>query len=319
MTGTSIDTARIPLELRPAVQGIAQGAVALAAAIRSPDGGAVPPTPAAADPLFRGALQGADLRWYASGIHAQPVMMQPQGRFALALDPLDGAADLLDNVAVGTFFAIYPAEADADASVLRPVRQQIAAGYVMHGPRCDMMLTFGDGVQHYALDPKAGRFRLLTGRQIMPDNAFEFAIDASNYRHWSRPIRAYIDDCLAGAEGPREANFSMRWTGSLVADTHRTLTRGGIFLCPSDARRGHERGRLGLLFHCAPIAFLTEQAGGHATDACDPILERRTETLHQHAPLVFGAARKVARVAAYHDLPPAEVSALFGHRGLFRG
>lgn len=271
-----------------------------------------------ADEMFCTALRGAGVRWLASEEQEQALALDPQGSLAVAIDPLDGSSNIDTNVSIGTIFSIYPAEDTAEASFLRPTRQQIGAGYVIYGPRCAMMVSFGDGVQQYLLDPDTGAFRLVDGRLTMPDCSFEFAINASNYRHWSRPIRAYIDDCVAGIEGPRETNFNMRWIASLVAETHRILTRGGIFLYPSDARKGYERGRLRMLYECAPIAFLIEQAGGRATDACEPILDQAATALHQRTPLVFGSAEKVARVAAYHDLPETEVSALFGHRGLFR-
>ena len=153
----------------------------------------------------------------------------------------------------------------------------------------------------------------------LPAESSEYAINASNYRHWPAPIRAYIDDRVAGTEGPLEHDFNMRWIASLVAETHRILTRGGIFLYPGDARKGYEKGRLRLLYECAPIGFLIEQAGGRATDGIDPILDARPDGLHARTPFVFGSANKVARVVTYFDLPEKETSALFSERGLFRG
>lgn len=152
----------------------------------------------------------------------------------------------------------------------------------------------------------------------IPPQSSEFAINASNYRHWTKPVRAFIDDCIAGSEGPRGRNFNMRWVASLVAETHRIMTRGGVFLYPSDDRPGYEKGRLRLLYECAPIAFVVEQAGGRATDGCDPVMGKAATELHERTPFVFGSSEKVARVATYHDLPDTEVSALFGSRGLFR-
>ncbi|MFN6980164.1 MAG: fructose-bisphosphatase class I, partial [Gemmobacter sp.] len=137
------------------------------------------------------------------------------------------------------------------------------------------------------------------------------------YRVWSRPIRAYVDDLVAGEDGPRGRNFNMRWVASLVAETHRILMRGGIFLYPADSRRGYEHGRLRMVYECAPIAMLVEQAGGSATDGRTRILDLVPEGLHARSPFVFGSAEKVARVAAYHDLPETETSPLFGKRGLF--
>ena len=173
-------------------------------------------------------------------------------------------------------------------------------------------------MQHYVLDPDTHAFVLINPAKRIPEGASEFAINASNYRHWTKPVRAYIDDCLAGDTGPRGRNFNMRWVASLVAETHRILTRGGIFLYPADTRKGYERGRLRMVYECAPIAMIMQQAGGHATDGCDAILRQTAASLHARTPFVFGTSDKVDRVAAYHDLPEQEVSALFGTRGLFR-
>ena len=202
---------------------------------------------------------------------------------------------------------------------MRPVQEQVAAGYFIYGPQTALMVTFGAGTLLYILDPVDGMFRLVTGAVHVPGQSREFAINASNYRHWPKAIRAYIDDCLAGEEGPRSQNYNMRWVASLVAETHRIIARGGIFLYPSDDRAGYRHGRLRLLYECAPIAMLVEQAGGKATDGCEPILSKVAIELHGRTPFVFGSAEKVDRVAAYHDLPDQENSALFGSRGLFRG
>jgi len=180
------------------------------------------------------------------------------------------------------------------------------------------VITFGSAILYFILDPKTRCFVQAEFRQDIPSASTEFAINASNYRHWSAPVRAYIDDCFAGAEGPREQNFNMRWVASLVAETHRILIRGGIFLYPSDRRKGYESGRLRTVYECAPIALLIEQAGGRATDGCDAILGQAPQSLHERSPFVFGSSDNVEIVAAYHDLPENEASALFSARGLFR-
>ncbi|WP_414694076.1 class 1 fructose-bisphosphatase [Paracoccus sp. (in: a-proteobacteria)] len=329
MTATNIDAASIPSAFLPVMQALAASGGALEQLIRrggdlgrlvgtNSDGDGQKALDVIADDLFCKALAGAGVRWLASEEQEEALELDPQGTLAVAIDPLDGSSNIDANISIGTIFSIYPAEATAEASFLRPVSQQLAGGYIIYGPRCAMMVSFGDGVQHYALEPETNVFRLVTPRQVMPDCSFEFAINASNYRHWSRPVRAYIDDCLAGIEGPRETNFNMRWIASLVAETHRILIRGGVFLYPSDGRKGYERGRLRMLYECGPIAFLVEQAGGRATDSCEPILDQHVRALHQRTPFVFGSAEKVARIAAYHDLPETEISALFGNRGLFR-
>jgi fructose-1,6-bisphosphatase I len=271
-----------------------------------------------ADEAFVQALTGSAVRYYASEEQETVQEMDPAGSLALAIDPLDGSSNIEVNVSIGTIFGIYPAAATGEASFLRPGRELVAAGYAIYGPQCCLVVSFGDGVRKYVLDPRVGQFRLVTARVQVPDESNEFSINASNYRHWSAPVRAFVDDCVAGIEGPRGKNFNMRWVASLVAETHRILTRGGIFLYPRDDRKGYERGRLRLVYECAPVAFLMAQAGGQATDGKDPILSQVPASLHQRTPLIFGSASKVARVTAYHELPDQEISALFGKRGLFR-
>jgi fructose-1,6-bisphosphatase I len=271
-----------------------------------------------ADDAFRTALNGSGVRFYASEEQEEVLEIDPSGLLALAIDPLDGSSNIAVNVSIGTIFAIFPAAETAESSFLRPARDLVGAGYVIYGPQCCLMLSFGEGVQRYLLDPADGCFRLVEPCAMLPQKSAEFAINASNYRHWKKPVRAYIDDCLAGTEGPRERNFNMRWIASLVAETHRILTRGGVFLYPGDTRKGYERGRLRLLYECAPIAFLIEQSGGQATNGVDRILDQTPISLHERTPFVFGSAQNVARVSAYHDLSDAETAALFGSRGLFR-
>lgn len=271
-----------------------------------------------ADDAFAAALTGSRVRFYASEEQEDAVELNAGGDLALAIDPLDGSSNIDVNVSIGTIFAIYPAAADAAGSFLRPVSDQIAGGYVIYGPQTCLMVTFGAGVLKFTLDPETRVFRLTqTGVQI-PRQTSEFSINTSNYHHWPSPIRAFIDDLVAGAEGPRGRPFNMRWVASLVAETHRILTRGGVFLYPRDNRKGYEQGRLRMLYECAPIAFLVTQAGGGATDGLEPILRQHVDRLHARTPFVFGSVEKVARVTAYHDLPDTETSALFSKRGLFR-
>lgn len=271
-----------------------------------------------ADEAFAAALTDSPVRWYASEEREEVAALNPAGALALAIDPLDGSSNIDANVSIGTIFSILPAESDPLASFLRPGTDQLAAGYVIYGPQTALVLTLGKGTSLHVLDPDTGRFELVTAQLEIPAASSEFAINVSNYRHWGAPVRAYIDDCLAGDTGPRAKNFNMRWIASLVAETHRIVSRGGIFLYPADARPGYERGRLRHVYECAPIAMLIEQAGGAATDGCDRILDRVPQSLHERTPFVFGTADKVHRVAAYHDLPHEEVAALFGRRGLFR-
>lgn len=271
-----------------------------------------------ADDAFRAALTGSAVRDYASEEQDDIVTITANGTLALAIDPLDGSSNIDTNVSIGTIFGIYPAAATPEASFLRKGRDLLAAGYVIYGPQCCLVVSFGEGVQKYVLDPDTRCFMAAGEMGPIPEDSNEYAINASNYRHWDAPIRAYIDDRLAGDEGPVGRNFNMRWVASLVAETHRILTRGGIFLYPADGRKGYERGRLRLVYECAPIGFLIEAAQGRATDACDPILDQVPTALHARTPFVFGSRNKVARVATYMDLPDQETAALFGNRGLFR-
>ncbi|NOX73909.1 MAG: class 1 fructose-bisphosphatase [Alphaproteobacteria bacterium] len=271
-----------------------------------------------ADEHFFAALKNSAVRWYGSEEREEVIEANPKGHLALATDPLDGSSNIDVNVSIGTIFSIYEAKDDPNESFLRPGTEQIVAGYIIYGPQTGLMVSFGAGTQFFLLDPDRGEFVLMNENVRVPEASSEFAINASNYRHWSKPVRAYIDDCLAGETGPRGKNFNMRWVASLVAEAHRIITRGGIFLYPSDARKGYEDGRLRMVYECAPIAMLVEQAGGLATDGSDRLLEQTVKTLHSRTPLVFGTPDKVNRVATYHDLPDNETSALFRERGLFR-
>ncbi|MGQ3674970.1 class 1 fructose-bisphosphatase [Xanthobacter sp. TB0139] len=271
-----------------------------------------------ADEAFCAALAGSQVKFLASEEQEEALTLNPQGNLALAIDPLDGSSNIDVNAPIGSIFALYPAEESPEDSFLRPGFEMCGAGYAVYGPQCFLILTFGEGVQKYLLDPETRCFHLVEQNLSITRKSWEFAINASNYRHWSRPIRVWVDDCTAGATGPREKNFNMRWLASLVGETHRILTRGGVFLYPADSRRGYERGRLRYLYECAPIAFIIEQAGGQATDALNRTLDHTPRSLHERSPFVFGSADNVARVAAYHDLPEAETTALFSNRSLFR-
>lgn len=271
-----------------------------------------------ADEAFMAALSDGHVRHYASEEQDSVVTMNPSGTLAVAIDPLDGSSNIDTNVSIGTIFGIYPATDDPDASFLRPGRDLLASGYAIFGPQCALLVTLGDGVLKYVLDPNTWTFVLVGTVSSIPTESNEYAINASNYRHWNDVIRTYVNDLVAGSEGPAGKNFNMRWIASLVAETHRILTRGGIFLYPGDDRPGYKMGRLRYVYECAPIALLIEQAGGRATDGLEPILNLTPESLHARTPLVFGSANKVARVSTYHELPRDETAALFGTRGLFR-
>lgn len=320
MTAPNIDIAQIPARFQPLMQALAHGAIQISAALQRHRPGGQKPADMA-DGLMQAAMQGgAGLRHYVSPALRCPLTLDTAGDLALAIDPLSGAEHADSNMVLGTIFGIFAAGEDASASFLRAGRDLLAAGYVIYGPRCCLLVSFGGPVQSWQFAPDSNRFDLIETRTELSEGSFAFAIDAANYRHWPRPIRAYIDDCLAGSDGPRERNFNMRWTASLVAEAHRILSQGGIFLDPGDTRQGraHDGNGPRRLFHAAPIAFLIEHAGGRASDGALSILDAPITDFDETTPLVFGTRAKVDRVAAYHDLPEAEVSALFGNRGLFR-
>jgi fructose-1,6-bisphosphatase I len=270
------------------------------------------------------ALQEAPVAYLVSEELEDPLVMQRTAPLYVAIDPLDGSSNIETNAAVGTIFAIFPAMIDenttVDAGVLQPGVNQLAAGYCIYGPQTSLVLTLGNGTHIFTLDPVDDEFRLTAADVRISETTREFAINVSNFRHWDRHVRSYIDDCLAGEEGHRQSNYNMRWIASLVAECQRILARGGIFLYPGDARKGYAHGRLRLLYECSPIAFLVEQAGGGATTGKQRILEVTPENIHQRVPMIFGSSRETRRVERYYaerDMH-GERSQLFNKRGLFR-
>lgn len=269
------------------------------------------------------ALANAPVAAVASEEMDAPLPLTPGAPIIVALDPLDGSSNIETNVSIGTIFSLLatpPGSSGAQpAAFLRAGREQIAAGYVIYGPQTALALTLGAGTDIFTLDAARGRF-VRTGANVrIAPRAREFAINASNYRHWDMPVRTWFDDCLAGAEGPRGENFNMRWIASMVAEAHRILVRGGVYLYPGDARQGYRNGRLRLLYEANPIAFLIEQAAGGASTGHERILDRMPRLLHERVPLVFGAREEVERIERYElgDAPKGETSPLFARRGLF--
>jgi fructose-1,6-bisphosphatase I len=264
------------------------------------------------------ALRAANVAFIASEELRTPLALKSDGTLAVAMDPLDGSSNIDTNVSLGTIFSILPA-AD-DHTFHQPGTAQLASGYVIYGPQCALVLTLGQGTALFTLDPEARLFRLAAERVTIRPASNEYAINASNYRHWSEGVRAYIDDCMAGVDGPRGENVNMRWIASLVAECHRILARGGVFLYPRDARKGYAKGRLRLLYEANPIALLIEQAGGSAIDGQRRILDIVPTALHQRTPLIFGSAGEIERIARYKADPNTiyERSPLFGRRGLLR-
>ena len=224
-----------------------------------------------------------------------------EGGFLVTFDPLDGSSNIDVNVSVGTIFSILPAPAagvPTEADFLLPGRRQVAAGYVVYGPQTMLVLTLADGVAGFTLDAD-GAWRLTHPDIAIPADTAEFAINMSNQRHWAAPVRAYIDGCLAGKDGPRGKNFNMRWVASMVADVHRIAMRGGVFMYPWDAREPDKPGKLRLLYEANPMSLIVERAGGKSTlDGVTPILDVQPTRLHQRVPVVLGSANEVDRVGA---------------------
>ncbi|WP_300007501.1 class 1 fructose-bisphosphatase [Pseudonocardia sp.] len=248
----------------------------------------------------------------------------PRGKYLLVFDPLDGSSNIDVNVSVGSIFSVLRAPhpgVDATApDFLQPGSEQVCAGYAIYGPSTVLVLTVGTGVHGFTLDPELGEF-LLTHRDLrIPESASEFAINASNRRFWEPPVRRYVDECLAGRSGPRGKDYNMRWVASAVAELHRILTRGGVFLYPRDTKEPARAGRLRLLYEASPVALLVEQAGGRASTGHRRVLDVVPEHLHQRIPLVFGARDEVERIEDHYagGLDPLPQQPLFGSRGLFR-
>ena len=228
----------------------------------------------------------------------------PQGEYLLLYDPLDGSSNIDVNVSIGTIFSVLKKPA-GDASIserdfLQPGNQQVAAGYCVYGPQTTLVLTVGDGVAMFTLDREQGSWTLTQENVRVPEDTQEFAINMSNMRHWAPPVRRYIDECLAGKDGPRDKNFNMRWVASMVADVHRILTRGGIFMYPWDAREPNKPGKLRLMYEANPMGFLIEQAGGTATNALQRVMDIQPRALHERVSVVLGSKNEVDRVTAYH-------------------
>jgi fructose-1,6-bisphosphatase I len=253
----------------------------------------------------------------------EPIPITAGGRLVVAIDPVDGSSNIDVNAPIGTIFAVLPAvdpSQDAGAAFLQPGRRQLAAGMIVYGPSTMLALTLGEGTDLYVRDPRTRDFHLVRRGIELPADSREYAINASNARHWGPGISEYIGDLVTGALGPRERDFNMRWLASLVAETYRILTRGGIFLYPADDRPGYQNGRIRLVYEANPIAFLCEQAGGAATDGVTPVLDLEPDGLHQRVPFVFGSRTKVERVRRYLIEPQTseDRSPLFSPRGLFR-
>ena len=251
----------------------------------------------------------------------------PRGKYLLVFDPLDGSSNIDVNVSVGSIFSILRAPQAVidsgrdvtEADFLQPGNQQVAAGYALYGPTTMLVLTVGNGVSGFTLDPNLGEFMLTHPKLQVPEDTQEFAINASNSRFWEPPVKRYVDECLAGKTGARSKDFNMRWIASMVAEAHRILMRGGVFLYPRDSKDPNKPGRLRLLYEANPIGLIMEQAGGRASTGRTAVLSVQPSALHQRIGLVFGSKNEVERIERYHAEPAGHEreSPLFAERSLF--
>ncbi|MEO9101649.1 MAG: class 1 fructose-bisphosphatase [Burkholderiaceae bacterium] len=228
----------------------------------------------------------------------------PQGEYLLLFDPLDGSSNIDVNVSIGTIFSVLKKPDDnpgvQESDFLQAGATQVAAGYCVYGPQTTLVLTVGNGVASFTLDREQGWYVLSEPKMQIPADTNEFAINMSNLRHWDAPARRYVDECVAGKSGPRGKDFNMRWVGSMVADVHRILTRGGIFMYPWDQREPDKPGKLRLMYEANPMAWLVEQAGGMATDGRQRILDIQPDKLHQRVAVFLGSKNEVERATRYH-------------------
>ena len=266
---------------------------------------------AANDLFLRAAEWGGHLAGMASEELEQPYALPshyPLGKYLLLFDPLDGSSNIDVNMSVGSIFSVLRAPTPGAhaqlADFLQPGTAQVCAGYAVYGPSTMLVLTFGRGTHGFTLEPQLGEWVLTHPNLRVGPSAREFAINASNHRFWEPAVRRYVDECLAGAAGPRGVDFNMRWIASLVAETHRILMRGGVFLYPRDSKSATKHGRLRMLYETNPIAFLIEQAGGMASTGERRMLDEQPTGLHQRSGFVFGSREEVLRIEQYHQQQP---------------
>ncbi|MFK2903455.1 class 1 fructose-bisphosphatase [Dyella ginsengisoli] len=326
------------LDVSIACKAIAR-TVALGALAETPAGGAInvqgeeqkPLDVASNAMLIRQTEWSGHLAGMASEEMDEPYQIPasyPRGKYLLVFDPLDGSSNIDVNVSVGSIFSILRAPQEAidsgrdvvEADFLQPGATQVAAGYALYGPTTMLVLTVGNGVAGFTLDLNVGEFKLTHADIRIPEDTHEFAINSSNSRFWEAPVKRYVDECLAGKTGPRGKDFNMRWIASMVAEAHRILMRGGVFLYPRDSKDPAKAGRLRLLYEANPIGMVMEQAGGRASTGRQPVLALTPESLHQRIGLVFGSRREVERIEQYHNEPSRREASnpLFAERGLFR-
>ena len=257
------------------------------------------------DLLIEGVQHCRSLAGLASEEMELPLQVQGVGDYLLLFDPLDGSSNIDVNVSIGTIFSVLKKQ-DAtaplqDSDFLLSGHHQVAAGYVVYGPQTTMALTMGDGVVMFTLNKTNNEFVLIKDTVIISHSTKEFAINMSNMRHWSEPVRRYVDECLLGSTGVRDKDFNMRWIASMVADVHRVMTRGGVFMYPWDQREPNKPGKLRLMYEANPMSFLVEQAGGASTNGKERILDITPRDLHERVSIMLGSKEEVEIIQQYHS------------------
>jgi fructose-1,6-bisphosphatase I len=257
------------------------------------------------DQLMDGVKGCQSLAGLASEEMELPVAVKGTGDYLLLFDPLDGSSNIDVNVSIGTIFSILKKQ-DPSASLqtsdfLLSGRHQVAAGYVVYGPQTTMALTLGDGVVMFTLNKETGEFLLIKDSVTISPSTKEFAINMSNMRHWADPVRRYVEECLAGTTGARGKDFNMRWIASMVADVHRVLCRGGVFMYPWDKRDPKKAGKLRLMYEANPMSFLVEQAGGASINGTQTIMDLQPTGLHERVSVMLGSKEEIDRLKQYHS------------------
>ena len=257
------------------------------------------------DQLMEGVKGCQSLAGLASEEMELPVVVQGTGDYLLLFDPLDGSSNIDVNVSIGTIFSILkkqdPSAPLQTSDFLLSGRHQVAAGYVVYGPQTTMALTLGDGVVMFTLNKETGEFLLIKDAVTISPSTKEFAINMSNMRHWADPVRRYVEECLAGTTGARDKDFNMRWIASMVADVHRVLCRGGVFMYPWDKRDPKKAGKLRLMYEANPMSFLVEQAGGASINGTQIIMDLQPIGLHERVSVMLGSKEEIDRLKQYHS------------------
>ncbi|ROS06134.1 D-fructose 1,6-bisphosphatase [Sinobacterium caligoides] len=256
------------------------------------------------DLLKKVLLECGSVRAIASEEEETYVEGPKDGSYLVNFDPLDGSSNIDINAMVGTIFSIYPDQSTplSEASFLQPGNNQVAAGYILYGPSTMLVLTTGQGVQMFTLDPAMGEFILTSDQVKVSEQTQEFAINMSNQRFWAEPMQNYIGDLLAGKEGKRAKNFNMRWVAAMVGDVHRVLCRGGLFTYPWDSREPNKAGKLRLMYEANPMSFLIEQAGGLSWTDSERILSIQPTAIHQRVPVILGSSEEVKQCLKSHGV-----------------